>query len=694
MAFTVAAQGQTAPLVIAFAAPLCGSTAGCSGNSQFNSFVLNILPSVSGIGATVHWADMDDCTLGGVMGNPSTPCQQPLTDNDAQCPINGGSNGYKYYYWCQLDQELLNYIGINSFANKKIILLIWGVSDFSTTGGSPVTPPYVFTQSWANTAGISLGCLSSCVPQEMVVCGAWKGDVSNTSCPVQYSGSSFPSASAIWNVNGNGYVTGTLGCAPNISGSGLSCPTPSSSPNPCTGSEIDNTGFPIVYENPYNTAYQNFLKDLVFHYNPVTGSAHGQTIAPHIAYVRVGMAEGAENQPFCAVSSNIKQQPWSPSLVVPAGFIVNSSNNEYVAIGAGTTGPTSMPTCSPAGCTTAADGSVPGWYRADAYTPPSPTANNSIWPGPKGQFGGESQQYWDDGYLASWPTGDGLGHIAAMTSFLKSLGASFPFDINQHPGPPSNNTVAYADSEAIIAAGNNVGFGIEAANVYDARSFPTGIFPASLNDWAHNFDTYSAPVHHLQTANPGSMNSAGNGPFFAAGFAISSISDPAGVATLTCYADCSVYANLPIYITGNTNPLLNGVYQACPSTTSLTCTPSTLTFQTSVSGMGNNGIVWAADYWPIIMPFDLQHNATSIEVYECDLDYAFGLYQLGGGSNLYTTTTWVTSESGFSGCLAESYVVAGSDKSYINGLSNVLAGQPSTTSIRAGTSTLFNGYQF
>jgi hypothetical protein len=512
------AAAQTSPLVIAWQAP--DNTTQCpplSGVTCFHNFVTYELPSLSGIGASVLWASIDECTANGMSGGQSAHCTEEVPDTDDQCPPN--SSNYTNYYWCALDQVLVAYItnSITSFVNKKIILIIQPVND-QNANNSNFTPPYVFTASWAG----------SNQPQDMVVCGGWKGNIQpHTGCPVQ---GSFGSANdfAIWNAsNCTSFTSPHLNCV---------------GPPTCNTPFTNISGVPVVYETPFRVAYQDFLTAFVHHYS-ATGSPNGRMIAPYIAYVRVGLAHAGENSPPCATTDTITQDSWGVLSTVPAGYLVNSGNSQYLAIGAGQIG-TAMPNCSPAGCTTAADGSIPGWYNAGQYTP---GAGVPIWPGPNGQFGtgAQPQGYWDNGYLTVWPappisTG-GTGYVTSMLSFLNSLGASFPFDISAHSGPPSNGNTAYADSEAAIASAYGVGFGMQSVNVGDPQSYAAlNVFPSTREDWAHNFQAYPAPVRHLQTNAPGSG-------ILAEGFNI----DPAlgivvvpttGVATINCTADCTPLA--------------------------------------------------------------------------------------------------------------------------------------------------------
>lgn len=225
---------------------------------------------------------------------------------------------------------------------------------------------------------------------------------------------------------------------------------------------------------------------------------------------------------------------------------------------------------------------------------------------------------------------------------------------------------------------------MQSANVGDPQSYAAGIYPTSRENWAHNFQTYRAPVHHLQTNDPGSTN-------FWSGYTISatngitvSTSSPKYSATVTCNQDCSWLAGQEIYISGNSNPGLNGTWLVSCSGVQGACPTDTLVFNTSDSALsgvsGNSGTVWAPDYWPIVLPFATLEGATSIEVWECSLDYAFNTQ----------TTTWVTT-IGSTGCAAPPWGTSppgtgltGGDLSYQNPLADSQNGQPSATHTLTG----------
>jgi hypothetical protein len=386
----------------------------------------------------------------------------------------------------------------------------------------------------------------------------------------------------------------------------------------CTGpcGFTNFSGFPVVYEKPILNAYQNFLLALFKHYSS-QGSATGQQIAPYILYARIGMSHGGENYPICATQG--------PLL---------SCNN---------------PPCNNGG-------------------------SNSTWPGPQGQFPPSTEgwtgglAYSDAGYLTEWPTsGDGRGYITTMLQFLNAK-ATFPVTIASSYGPPGKSTQFYADVEAQLAAQNSVGFGNQTLKIYDTIAAAAG--EPSVDNWVANFRNYPyAPVHHLQT------NSPGNGSPLASGFAISPyyITYSGGTtATVSCApgSGCNTFCPGFIYITGNDSPLLNGVFPTVPASM---CAADTVTFtltQFPPNGTYNNGIMWGPNYWPIIMPFATQQKATSVEVWECDVDFAFG-----------TTTT--------TGC---GNTLTSPNSDYENAVSNTLVGIPFGTSFHIAS--FYNGWQF
>jgi hypothetical protein len=266
-----------------------------------------------------------------------------------------------------------------------------------------------------------------------------------------------------------------------------------------------------------------------------------------------------------------------------------------------------------------------------------------------------------------------------MMQFLASLSASFPWTVSSHYGPSSSGTppedYAYADAEALLAAQSGVGFGMQSLNIGDSQAYPVQVYPTSRQDWAANFRKYpNAPVHHLQ------LNAPGN-TYWWAGYSIFNITvDSAGEATITCtssgFSDCSPLSGEEIYVSGNSNISFNGIWMVNCTGAMGACPANELQFNFGVpnAATGTGGTVWSPNYWPITMPFALQIGASSLEVWECDLDYAFG----------HQTTTWVSTETG-PGC-PEWGLTAGSDLTYANTIQNTLAGQPGVTSVHADKS--------
>jgi len=268
-----------------------------------------------------------------------------------------------------------------------------------------------------------------------------------------------------------------------------------------------------------------------------------------------------------------------------------------------------------------------------------------------------------------------------MMQFLTSLNASFPWDVSSHFGPSASSgnpqaDYAYADAEALLAAQGGIGFGMQSLNIGDAQAYPVAVYPTSRQDWAANFRKYpNVPVHHLQLNAPGST-------YLSAGYSISTITVPASCpgpcteATITCtsstsFSDCSPFSGQEIYISGNSNISLNGIWMVNCTGAMGACPTNELQFNSNITGpvTGTGGTVWSPNYWPITMPFALQLGASSLEIWECDLDYAFG----------QQTQTWVPDESHGPGCAG--WGVTGSASDYTNAIQNTLSGQPAVTSV-------------
>jgi hypothetical protein len=601
----IAGPAFASDLVIAWQAPDCSSN-----STSCQNFLRYVLPYISGIGVVVHWKDIDNCSS-------TAPCSSESA-----------------FDWAVIDDDLNAYINahvgpptsVNTFADGcangkacKIILIIQPETD--SGGNNTYTPAYVFTTNWATTLSGSLAHTVS--PQDVSACTSWQGngasDLPFTVGTGGWNGTSF----VVWNYNNCFSPTG----------SDLSCK--------CTSGSCANTnfsGFPVVYEQPILQAYQNFLKYLAIHYSS-SGSGYGSEISPYLAYVRAGMSQGGEDYPNCTMAGRIPQEVWHASGTVPGGYIIepttgNAGNYLFMATGPGTSSSSALGSsfwCQTPGCSTSSDGTVPSWKNVGAGA--SGNSAYIVWPGPKGQFGtgSESQEYSDNGYLSTWNsptvgTGDGVGYVAQMTAFLAGLSASFPWTISSHTGPPNNVNNGYADSEALLADENDIGFGMQSVSIEDPVTYSAGNYPTTREDWADNFSKFASttPVRHLQVEAPGS-------PVQGAGYTINTIGVVGTTATVNCNSTsvgtCSDFSDT-VEITDNSNSALNKTWTVLCGTS---CSTNTVTFTVpSGTSGGNGGTVWEPGYLPIVAPFADAHNSTSLEVWECILDYTYGTTTISG----------------------------------------------------------------
>jgi hypothetical protein len=593
------ASGATAE-AFAFQAPDCTTI-----NTYCANFLQYELPNLTGIGITVPWTMVDTGTTA-----PNYVFSGWL-DGQLNAYINPNSNDPSFNWTT----------GCFGGVACKIMLIIQPESDATgLTAWNPYTPPYVFLSTYATSVGADS-------PQDVAACSSMPGK-GTTGSPLPYTGTMGSTDYVVWNTNSCKVVAG----------SHLTCT--------CTGSScgITNfTAFPVVYEKPIVTAYQNFLKALSANYS--TGGPD-YSIGKYISYVRAGMALGGENLPLCADTNSLTLPNWQAGAAVSAGYVITPTTNNaggytFVAIHGGTAGSSAPAWNQTPGNRTTNDGTAV-WENDGTRA----SGGTAIWPGANGQFGTspQPQGYTDNGYLRAWPSTGATGYIAEMVKFLGSLSSSFNWDFSSHYGPYMD--ISYADSEAVMAnaLGNgSVGFGMQSLNVEDPVAYALGTFPTSREDWAANFTNYPAvPVHHLQTNSPGNK-------YYTAGYAIQQITGNGTLATTTCSTDCSWFAGEEIYITGTTS--FNGTWLvSCTS-----CLTDELTFSTTISGTNSSGTVWAPDYWPRTLNFAVNtvpHGATAIELWECDLDYAFGVqttydspnntsatgcatWGLGGSSSIY-----------------------------------------------------------
>jgi hypothetical protein len=426
----------------------------------------------------------------------------------------------------------------------------------------------------------------------------------------------------------------------------------------------------VVYEKPIVTAYELFLTALFKHYS-ASGSGNGPALAPYINHIQVGLSSGGENYPYCSTMNAIPQADWpGANNSVPSGYIIrpsvgNAGGWVYYAQFAGTTGGTEPGSwCQAQSCGTA-DGTVHWFSQA---TVAAGSSGNQMWPGIKGQSL-EPQAYTDNGYLAKWANGDGTGYVQQMMTFIAGLGSPIPVTISAHSGPPNNLNNIYPDVESQLAAQSTVGFGMQSVSILDPITYAAETYPTTRENWAQNFLTFKGKpvIKHLQTQE--------NFPGFT-GFAISSIvvtgCPGSCAATINCSVvspTCDGYAttNILVFLSGTGSSILNGSTQEITGTSA-----NTLTFTPQVSlsnGTYSGGNLWAPGYPPITLPFSTQHNATEMELHECQLDYIY---------NVITTPA----PQGPCGGLT------GPDSAMQANIANFLNNSPSATSTILGTAKI------
>jgi hypothetical protein len=545
---------------------------------HFKNFTANVLSHIAGPGVYLDWAMIDDC-------NPTAPCPSESQFN-----------------WSDVDADLMAYINnpntdFKSGCNGKpckIVLVMQSTSDSGNINNQ--TPPYVFSPAYAASLGAA--------PQDVSICNTVQGGtVNGIAPPITSPSGSFSNDYAVWNANGGAILAGT-----DLAMTG-------------TFPTTNFSGFPVVYEKPFLSAWENFIHNFLIHFS-TNGSGSGPTIAPYIAYIRFGFALGAENYPECALDGPIPYPDWKPSISFPAGYVAqptagNPGNYTFVSNGSGASGASAPSWCQSPYCNTSADGSISGW-RNTGNVPGASSTADAIWPGPEG-MNVEPTGFTTNGYLSTWGDADGTGYVASLAQFIASQKSSIPIVASTHNGVPFNSNWNFADSEAITAVGDGIGIGMEALSIADPLTFAAGHAPTTHDDWVENFNVFAAApiVRFLQAAWPG----GGIAGVQAEQFPISSISVAGGTATLTCSEDCTAICGGLIYISGSANAALSTTWPVNLAS----CGSGTITFPTNVpAGTYAGGSVFADDYLPIIIPFARQHNATAIELHECTLDYAYG----------------------------------------------------------------------
>jgi hypothetical protein len=458
-----------------------------------------VAPHINAIAPLYQWSAIDN---GEVNSNGITvPCEEATTCN-----------------WTTMDADLMAFVD----AGLNINLLIAPTSEGGHANGA--TPAYVFGAAYAG--------LLDAGPQDQVVCGGWTG---GSGAPINGSAT----VSGVWNVNQCTVYPSTT------------C----SSAAPYT----DTSGFPVVYEVPFMTAYQAFIAALLKHYSPNGSTLSGRTIGAHMSYVRFGMASAAED----------------------------------------------IPTCS------------------------------DVWPGPVGQAAQPypANRFNFDAYLAG--TAAPPGYVKTMlaaeqASNVSSGNTARAMVVASHAscsaGTPA--CVDPADTEAALAAQFGAGFGMEALNIGDVYNYNNGQPGLCLDDWCNNFNTYGNDglMLYLQTVVPNT----------APAYSLQNVtSNGGGTALATCSASnpttCDFHSPEAFLISGNSNPLFNGLFQTV-STQAITV--PTITF--SLDGgpaTGDGGTAETSDFLPTTLPFAVLMHAKALELFSCDLFATFDSNPMPKGVN-------------------------------------------------------------
>jgi hypothetical protein len=323
----------------------------------------------------------------------------------------------------------------------------------------------------------------------------------------------------------------------------------------------------------------------------------------YIGYIRVGLAEGGENQPICTVTSG-NAGIW-PS---PEGlnFDLNTQN-----------------------------GVSPDWF----VTTPNCTGDSDC----QGKYA----------YIAGNPGSqhDGPGYVKTMfDSFFQSLqssGASWQIMSNIHDGPPNNSDTTYDSLEAPIYVAvqcqgscNSTGFGMQTFSEYDLHYNPNNSQSEPCGDlWCYLFGIYHSsgtPNLYLQSTEPNN----------AVTYQISKIEQTGSFQTVTCSSTCT---NFPSGLPADPGQPLVGLYAQEGFSLTTGSGPNKLTYrivqQRSVNGVATQGIIatnkftcdtsvapcpvpfsgsmYVGDYLPDTIPFASANYAQTIEVYFCDWEFAY-----------------------------------------------------------------------
>lgn len=234
-----------------------------SGNNCLTQYQSDVLPNVDGIVVEVQWSSID-------LGN--------TTQTGSGCTSGASSSTCD---WSALDNLVTSHYfgGTNWDASKKVGIVLSPVTDgMGSSGVNTSTPAYVFSTTWAGTSA----------PLDECTCSGASG------------------------YNGDG-ATGTVNTCWNISSTSPATP--------------DYSGYPAVFEEPFQAALQGFYQNAISHLNSLSTATYSSSIA----YIRMGLAGGGEAYPFCA--SNLETlSSVSPHTAAQLKYVWTTyANNMYTA---------------------------------------------------------------------------------------------------------------------------------------------------------------------------------------------------------------------------------------------------------------------------------------------------------------------------------------------------------------------------
>ena len=200
------------------------------------------------------------------------------------------------------------------------------------------------------------------------------------------------------------------------------------------------------------------------------------------------------------------------------------------------------------------------------------------------------------------------GYISSMMAWIHAQTPSVSVGINSHGGPPNGTDLSYANAEAQLAVASHVGFGIEAFGIGDSYLTSRGM--PCIDNWCDNFATYADAGVPLVLQN----TIAALQP----SYAVTDIEGNGRYALATAPGSDLYGGNSAwVQISGSSSSVYDGTFNL------LAADAATFALATTSTAAGTGGTLLTPDYLPISIPFAISAHATALELYLCDLLYAF-----------------------------------------------------------------------